>query len=52
VERLYAAAGEPKELLWTQGRHIEPSRPQVLRQLLDTVRARVLEAPAPAASPP
>jgi hypothetical protein len=51
VERLYAAAGEPKELLWTQGRHIEPSRPQVLRQLLEAVQSRVLQsavAPPPA----
>jgi dienelactone hydrolase len=46
VERLYAVAGKPKELLWTEGRHIEPSRPEVLRQLLDTVRSRVLEDPA------
>jgi dienelactone hydrolase len=52
VERLYAAAGEPKELLWTQGRHIEPSRPEVLRQLLAVVRTRVLQAPATAAAPP
>jgi dienelactone hydrolase len=52
VERLYAAAGEPKELIWTQGRHIEPSRPEVLRQLLAVVRTRVLQAPATAAAPP
>jgi dienelactone hydrolase len=48
VEMLYAAAGQPKELLWTQGRHIEPSRPEVLRQLLAVVRTRVLQAPASA----
>jgi dienelactone hydrolase len=51
VERLYAAAGEPKELLWTQGRHIEPSRPEILRQLLDTVRTRVLQPSDPASTP-
>jgi len=52
VERLFAAASEPKELLWTQGRHIEPSRPEVLRQLLAVVRTLVLQAPPPAAAPP
>ncbi len=43
VEELYQAAGQPKEIVWTQGRHIEPERTAVLRQLLDTVRSRVLE---------
>jgi len=51
VEQLYATAGEPKELLWTQGRHIEPGRPEVLRQLLEVVRTRVLQPPDPASTP-
>ena len=45
VERLYHAAAPPRELLWTAGRHIEPERPEVLRQLLATVRTRILAAP-------
>jgi len=41
VERLYAAAGEPKELLWTEGGHINPDRPEIVRQLLKIVRSRM-----------
>lgn len=41
VERLYAAAGEPKELLWTEGEHINPDRPEIVRQLLKIVRSRM-----------
>ena len=41
VERLYAAAGEPKELIWTEGGHINPDHPEVVRQLLEIVRSRV-----------
>lgn len=41
VERLYAAAGEPKELIWTEGGHINPDHPEVVRQLLEIVRSRI-----------
>ncbi|OHE84700.1 MAG: hypothetical protein A3G75_04955 [Verrucomicrobia bacterium RIFCSPLOWO2_12_FULL_64_8] len=46
VERLYAIAREPKELIWTQGLHIKPRRREVLQQLLEIVRSRVLPLPA------
>ena len=42
VERLYHAAGEPKELIWTEGGHVD-RRPEAVRLLLDTVRARLGE---------
>jgi hypothetical protein len=42
VRRLHAVAGEPKELIWTQGSHINPDRPEVVQQLLAIVRSRVL----------
>jgi fermentation-respiration switch protein FrsA (DUF1100 family) len=41
VERLYAAAGEPKELIWTEGGHINPGQPEIVRQLLEIVRGRI-----------
>jgi dienelactone hydrolase len=41
VERLYAAAGQPKELIWTKGGHINPDRPEIVRQLLEVVRSRI-----------
>jgi dienelactone hydrolase len=40
VERLHAAAGEPKELIWTEGGHID-RRPEAVQRLLDTVRSRL-----------
>lgn len=42
VERLHEAAGEPKELIWTEGGHVD-RRPEAVRLLLDTVRARLGE---------
>ncbi|WP_405236396.1 alpha/beta hydrolase family protein [Lentisalinibacter orientalis] len=49
------AAREPAvDLLWTDGLHIEPDRPEVIRQLLDLVLVRVRQDPppvAPAADP-
>ncbi len=41
VERLYALTGEPKELLWTEGGHINPDHPETVRQLLEILRSRV-----------
>jgi len=40
VEKLYAAAREPKELIWTAGGHVD-RRPEAVQQLLDTVRSRL-----------
>lgn len=40
VEELHALAGEPKELIWTEGGHID-RRPEAVRRLLDTVRSRL-----------
>lgn len=42
VERLYHEAGEPKELIWIEGGHVD-RRPEAVRLLLDTVRARLRE---------
>ena len=42
VERLHTAAGSPKELIWTEGGHVD-RRPEAVRQLLDTVRTRLVE---------
>lgn len=46
------AAREPAvDLLWTEGLHIEPDRPEVVRQLLDLVLVRVREEPPGPATP-
>lgn len=42
VERLHAAAGAPKELIWLEGGHVD-RRPEAVQRLLDTVRARLAE---------
>lgn len=34
TEALFAAAGEPKTLRWTEGRHIEPGRSGIIEELL------------------
>jgi len=41
VKALHAAAGEPKELLWTEGGHVD-RRPENVRQVLDLARHRIL----------
>jgi dienelactone hydrolase len=50
VENLYAAAGEPRELLWTESAHIDPRRPEIVQALLAIVRER-MEAGAPSGLP-
>lgn len=40
VDILYAAAGDPKELVWLPGLHMQGNRPDVLRQLIDAVMVR------------
>lgn len=48
VKRLYAAARQPKELLWTEGGHVDPRRPDLVQALLEIVRSRTDEAPSAA----
>lgn len=43
VEGLFALAGEPRELLWSEGGHVHTDRLEIVRQLLEIVRARILE---------
>lgn len=48
VEALYAAARAPKELLWSDGGHVDIDKIEIVRQLLDLARQRVV----PAMNPP
>lgn len=41
VERLYYAAGQPRELIWTTGAHVDPRRPDIVQDLLAIVRERM-----------
>ncbi len=50
LERMHAAAGEPRELLWLDGDHIDRN-PAAVREILALVLARVEAPGAPAASP-
>lgn len=43
TERLYAAAGEPKRLRWTEGRHVRPGRRDIIDQLI-AIAGEELEA--------
>lgn len=38
TEELFALAGEPKELMWTDGAHIEPDRSEIIGKLLRLMR--------------
>lgn len=40
VDLLYAAALEPKELVWLPGRHMQGNRPEVLERLVEAVMER------------
>lgn len=44
VEALYAAAGEPRTLLWLPGQHVQPNRPEIVRALVTTVLERMEQA--------
>jgi dienelactone hydrolase len=37
TELLYESAGEPKKLRWTDGRHVQPGRTEVIEQLMRIV---------------
>ena len=58
VEALYAAAREPKSLVWLRTGHLMPTDSALIRALVDTALARLpvlkgpLTPPAPAASRP
>jgi len=51
VEILYAAAREPKELIWLPGAHMQGSRPEVIRSLIDAVLRRADLTPLPSSAP-
>lgn len=51
VELLYAAAEEPKQLIWREGGHLRKSDTDVVQGLIDLVLDRVLETPDPGAAP-
>jgi dienelactone hydrolase len=46
IEKLYAAAGEPREILWRPGKHVEPDRKRIVQDLVDIVLERVHETDA------
>jgi fermentation-respiration switch protein FrsA (DUF1100 family) len=41
VQRLYDASNEPKELVWIEGGHVDPSRSETLRPVLEIVWGRL-----------
>jgi hypothetical protein len=45
VEALYAAAQEPRTLLWLPGQHVQPNRPEIVRALVTTVLERMEQIP-------
>ena len=47
VEQLYAAAQDPRAMVWLPGRHVMRRRPEVVRQLVSTVLARMQAEPLP-----
>jgi len=53
VERLYASARPPREILWLPGRHVAGRPSEELTRLADLVLGRVLERePRAGATPP
>lgn len=44
VELLYAAAGDPKELVWLPGQHMQGNRPEVIEGLINAMVTRILQA--------
>ena len=47
VERLYAAALSPREIVWMPGQHVLPRRAELVQRLIDAVLARVPGAALP-----
>lgn len=50
VERLHAAAGAPRELIWVEGDHVD-RQPEAVRELVALVLSRIERNEAPAAAP-
>ncbi len=50
VHALYDAAGEPRRLVWIEGGHVNPRRPETIRPLIDLIQPGV-EARLPPAAP-
>jgi fermentation-respiration switch protein FrsA (DUF1100 family) len=44
VDLLYEAAGNPKELVWLPGKHMQGNRPEVIEQLITAMVTRILAA--------
>ena len=44
VDLLFAAAGDPKELVWLPGKHMQGNRPEVIEQLIEAMVTRILAA--------
>lgn len=44
VDLLFAAAGDPKELVWLPGKHMQGNRPEVIEQLINAMVTRILAA--------
>lgn len=38
TESLFASAGEPRKLLWTEGRHVQPGRREIIEGLMTILR--------------
>lgn len=51
IEALYAAASEPKAIVWFPGKHVQPNRPEIVRALVTTVLQRMEQHSAPSAVP-
>ncbi len=43
IEALYESALEPREIIWLPGQHVHPKRTEVIRGLVQTVLARVVD---------
>lgn len=41
IEALYAAASEPKAIVWFPGKHVQRNRPEIVRALVTTVLERM-----------
>lgn len=41
IEALYAAASQPKAIVWFPGKHVQPNRPEIVRALVTTVLTRM-----------
>ncbi len=44
VALLYVSAGNPKELVWLPGKHMQGNRPEVIEQLITAMVTRILAA--------